>query len=251
VSKPTKSVGVDMGLDLLFHTSSDLKVKHQNFDKDLARIDRLNQILANKKYGSANYKKLSTKIAAIHGRIKRSRQGHQKFYAQQIADVNGAIAVKLVKPLESIEIPLPKKSRDGRYIPNGRTEAAIKNAELQSCALSQAALYLQQQCSKKNRIFTKVEINLEATAQEVLEEANLSPSVIATSKIALKTDKSVSREGNQAIDSIISGKGEIPTTDETTAKSKNKPPVFASIANPPTPAKNSKVKRAEKSRRMD
>jgi hypothetical protein len=54
----------------------------------------------------------------------------------------------------------------GQGIPNGRTEAAIKNAELQSCALSQAALYLQQQCSKKNRIFTKVEINLECSKRD-------------------------------------------------------------------------------------
>lgn len=168
----TKQVGVDVGLDLLCHTTSGLKVKHQDFTKELARIDTLNQHLAKMKYGSNNYNKLLNKIRKIQGKIKRSKKGKQAYVAQQIADVNQAIAVKKIKVKDTIENPLPK-ANGTRYLPNGKAEASLKNREIHDCAIGQFVSKLAQQSQKKGRDITFVEVEIEATPEEVAELANL------------------------------------------------------------------------------
>lgn len=167
-----KEVGVDIGLDLLCHTTSGLKVKHQDFTKELARIDTLNQHLAKMKYGSNNYNKLLNKIRKIQGKIKRSKKGKQAYVAQQIADVNQAIAVKKIRVKDTIENPLPK-TNGARYLRNGKAEATLKNREIHDCAIGQFVSKLTQQVKKKSRDITFVEVEVEATPEEVAELADL------------------------------------------------------------------------------
>lgn len=216
-----KQVGVDLGLDYLVDTTSGLRVKHKKHHKELARIDTLNARLSKMKYGSNNYNKLLDKINAIRGKVRRSKKGRQAFYAQQIADVNGAIAVKRVKVQDTIENPLPKKSKSGKYLPNGKSDARLKNREILDCAISQFSDIIKQQSAKKNRVFSLIEIEAEATPQEVLEVANF-PSVSAASKSA--QNPSGTREGEQEIAPIITGKVR-PTGNNN----------FVSAANPPVP----------------
>lgn len=167
-----KSVGVDSGRDLLVHATNGLRVEHEDFSSTLRQIDRLKEKRSKMQFGSANYCRISEKIRRYEGRIKRSRRAHQTYWAAEIADVNGNVALKLIKPQEAIEVPLPNPDPEGdRYLPNGRTYSKFANRQLRDCALGQFASKLQQQCDKRQRQFSKIDVEAEATAAEVLELA--------------------------------------------------------------------------------
>jgi hypothetical protein len=225
-SATDKTVGVDTGLDLLAETTSGLKVKHQNFVAQMARVDTLKQKLSKMQRGSNNYNKLSSKINKIQGKIARNKKAYQGYWAQQIADVNGSVAVKKVRIAEAIENPLPIATKEGNYIKNGKAEARIKNRELHDCAIGQFIASVAQQCHKKSRNFVLIDIEPESTVQEVLEVADF-PQVRATSGKA--QNPSGTREGRNP--NTI---GKPKATDSNTLKVPSEVP--KSKANPPVPS---------------
>jgi hypothetical protein len=238
-----KEVGIDTGLDLLIHSTSGLKVKHEDFSKQLARIDRLKAKRSAMKFDSSNYKKISAKIKELEGQIKRSRRSHQTYWASQVADVNGTVAIKLIKVKEAIEVPIPIPA-DDKYLPNGRGESKKKNAELRDVALGQFVSKVEQMCKKNGRTFTKVEVEPEASAGQVLEVAtcdNMSMSVGAPSTLAqsLATD---AREGGSATTSQIGGK-ETTANKYQNKKTTSQDPLFVSLANPPEDRKRQRRNR--------
>lgn len=248
-----KSVGVDVGLDYLCHTSSGLLVKHQQFFKEYARIDTLKSHQSKMQHGSRNYQKIQAKIQAIHGRIKRSRSKRQDFYAQQIADVNGIVAVKRIEIKDAIATPAPVFSAENDiYLPNGKTEAKQANREIHDCALAQFTGKIEQQCRKRQRSFSLVSIEEEATPAEIISEVDIPaqlqgdsptqepnyPSVIAASKSA-QSSSGNAREGSVKAP-ITAGKVR-PTGSQT---------LIESIAHPPKPSTVPRKRNKKKERKI-
>lgn len=224
VTKTNKLVGVDSGLDLLVHTTSGLKVKHKEYLKEYSRIDILRQKLSKKEYGSKNYVKLAEKIKAISNKISRGKRKYQSFYAQQIADVNDYIAYKKIEIAETLFNPEPLLDEGGnKYLPNGKSEAKLRNQEILSCAIAQFLVLLKEQCTKKHKYLNEVLIEAEATPQEVLECSSVANSVCAKSSTAQSLPSVNAWEGKEAILPNIAGKA-LPTGYDN----------YQSEANPPT-----------------
>jgi transposase len=249
ITPTTKEVGVDVGLDYLIHSTSGLKVKHQDFLAELARIDKLNSRLAKMEYGSRNYQKMLAKISRLQGKISRSKRMRQAFYAQQIADVNQFVALKKINIQAATANPLPRFSaEEDKYLPNGKSEASIRNRELYDCALGQFVTKLSQQCHKLQRQLVVVDIEPEATPEEVLqvahesEESNPS-SVFAKSKSAQNLDHSGTREDLSVMTIATVGKSKSTNRRHATI-------AIESIANPPVPIVAANKKRNRRKERI-
>lgn len=226
IKEKNKDVGVDAGLDYLVHTTSNLKVKHRNDSKLEARIDGLRSRLSKMKFNSNNYKKCLIKIRKLETKKRLARKGRHNFTAQQIAKVNGRVAIKKINPKQAIDNPLPIIDKDKKiYLPNGKGEAKEKNRELHSCAIAQFMRILRQQCEKYGRELKEIDIEPEATPLEILEVADF-PSVGAESKVSAQNPSAGgTREGEQVIVSIIPRKDENPTGET----------IYSTIAHPPIP----------------
>lgn len=97
-----KIVGIDLGITDFIVSSDGVRwggVKHyQKYDQ---RLKRLQQILATKQKGSNNYKKLCTKIAKIHNKIKNCRKDMVHQVSRKIVD-NNDIIVKETLAIENM-----------------------------------------------------------------------------------------------------------------------------------------------------
>lgn len=169
----TKAVGVDTGSSLLIHATNGLIVKHQPFEKEERRLLGLDRAISRCVVKSNAWEKLNEKKRRLKRIMARSRKCRQAFYAQQLTDVNGAIALKKIKIKPAIGTPVPIPTKTG-YAPNGAMVARGENRAILDCATGQFILILEQQAKKRGRTFEKVEIEVEATAAEVLEESSIS-----------------------------------------------------------------------------
>ena len=253
ITETERQVGVNTGLDLLVESSTGIKIKHPNFIDKTARLDTLRTKLSAMKVGSNNHKKLSAKIAKISARIARAKKGKHDYAAQWLADGYGEIVLKKVKPNECIENPIPIRSKDGVYLPNGKSDAKTKNEELMACAIGNFAAKLKQQAQKRKRVFAEVSLEAEATPEEVL---CVGSSDHASSTEAHKSLNDDAREGVKETRPDTSGKGK-PTASNiksTDAKSKPTPKLKAQKAKPQyrlsseaaTPEPSAKKKRNKK-----
>lgn len=171
VTPTTKIVAVDTGTSYLAVSSNGIVIKHQDFSKEDKQIKKLQQILADKRPGSANFEKHRAKIKKIEGRVKRSKRKRQTYVAAWLADVNDCITVKQLKLKDAIATPNPIPDKEGeRYIPNGAGDAALKNRVIQDAALGQFVNLVEQQAAKKNRTFTKIDIEPEANVEDMEQQ---------------------------------------------------------------------------------
>lgn len=113
-------VGIDMGVTH-FLTSSD--GAHIPNPRHLAAtVDRLaeaQQALARKKRGSARRRKAVARVAALHGRVGRSRLDHAHKTALVLARDYDLIVYEDLKINNMTRRPKPRPVGDGTYEPNG------------------------------------------------------------------------------------------------------------------------------------
>jgi len=171
VTPTSKIVVVDTGINYLVVGSNGMVVKHPNFSKEEVRLKSLQRVLAEKKPGSLNFERNRAKLKKVEGRIRRSKRKRQTYVAAWLADVNREIRVKLLKIPEAIATPNPIPDKEGeRYIPNGAGDAAIVNRLTLDAALGQFVNLVEQQAAKKNRTFTKIDIEPEANVEDMEQQ---------------------------------------------------------------------------------
>jgi hypothetical protein len=252
ITESVQSIGLDTGLDLLLHTSKGLKIEHQDFSSEKSRIDRLKSKRSTMQHGSNNYNKITAKIRKIEGKIKRSKRAFHMRWAAELADQYGSIAIKQIKPKEAIEVPNPVYSEThDKYLPNGRSETKLKNRELHEVAIGQFVSLIEQQCKKRGRNFTKVSIEPEATAREVLEVSGLSDSMgesasvtsIEAQSLSLATNERCTGSRNAKEGMRKTDSPDRPTSQKTRKNNKVQAPEFVSLANPPEDRKRERRNR--------
>lgn len=224
-----KSIGVDTGLALLVDATNGLRVKHQDFSKEEKRLINLDRAISRCIKDSNAWHKLMAKKRKFEGRLKRSKKAYQAFYAAQIADVNGSIAVKRITIKDKTGLPIPRPDGKGEYLPNGATEARAKNKIIHDCSIGQFVLLLKQQAKKHGRAIEEIAVEAEATAAEVLEVSNLSP-------VSAPSESSPSSHANdETVGSNAREGGKRKRLPKQPSNNKKQVPEFVSPAETPEP----------------
>ena len=184
-AKPSeKEVGIDTGVDLLVASTSGLVVKHKDFSKEEKRLSGLDRAMARCVHGSNAWKKLKAKKNRLEGEVKRSKRARQAYFASQVTDVYGTIAVRRIAPLKAVAIPVPRPDGEGGYLPNGRKDSKERNKKVIDCATGQFVLLLNQQARARGRNITTVDVSESANAEQILEVSKTSSRAVQARDIA-------------------------------------------------------------------
>ena len=130
--EPTGAVvGIDVGIASFLTTSDG---KHVPNPRPLAAVaDRLavaQQSLARKKRGSNRRRKAVRKVAALHGKVRRTRLDHAHKTALILVRDHDVIVHEAIQPANMTRRPKPRLAEDGTYEPNGAAAKAGLNRSI-------------------------------------------------------------------------------------------------------------------------
>jgi hypothetical protein len=167
-------IGLDVGLNLLCHTSNGVQVKHPNLSQITEKINRLKQRQSKMQLGSGNWHRIQKKISKAERQKTKVKRSRQHYVAGWLVDTNQHMAIKKVDPRAVVARPLPRPSEDnGRYLRNGREEQRIINNQVKEAAVGQFIGLLQSKASdRENRVIELVSCEPEATPNEILEASS-------------------------------------------------------------------------------
>lgn len=167
-------IGLDVGLDLLCHTTNGVQVKHPDLSRLTDRINRLKQKQSQMKLGSQNWHRIQKKISKAERQKTKAKRSRQHYVAGWLVDTNQHIAIKKVNPKEVVARPLPRLSEDKeRYLRNGREEQRIINNQVKEAAVGQFIGLIKSKASdRENRVIELVPCEPEATPNEILEASS-------------------------------------------------------------------------------
>jgi putative transposase len=124
-------VGIDMGIASFLTTSDG---KHIPNPRPLAaaadRLAAAQQSLARKKRGSHRRRKAVRKVAALHGKVRRTRLGHAHETALALVRDNDVIVHEALRIANMTRRPRPRLAEDGTYEPNGAAAKAGLNKSI-------------------------------------------------------------------------------------------------------------------------
>ena len=125
------AVGIDMGVASFLTTSSG---KHVPNPRPLAAAaDRLadaQQALSRKKRGSNRRRKAARKVAALHGKVRRTRLDHAHKTALALVRDRDVIVHEELQVANMTRRPKPRPAEDGTYAPNGAAAKAGLNRSI-------------------------------------------------------------------------------------------------------------------------
>ncbi|WP_299492346.1 hypothetical protein [Acaryochloris sp. IP29b_bin.137] len=167
-------IGLDLGLNLLCHTTNGVQVKHPDLSRLTDKINRLKQKQSKMKLGSQNWHRIQKKISKAERQKTKAKRSRQHYVAGWLVDTNQHIAIKKVNPKEVLARPMPLWSEDNdRYLRNGREEQCIINNLVKEAAVGQFISLIQSKASdRENRVVELVACEPEATPTKILEASS-------------------------------------------------------------------------------
>ncbi len=121
IKSSDKAVGLDFGLKAVFTTDSGRSVAPPKlYRQKQKRLRRLQRKVSRQAKGSNSQKRTYGKIAALHEKIRRSRNAFNHKLSTSLVREFGAIAVENIQIKNLVRRPKPKKREDGKgYEHNG------------------------------------------------------------------------------------------------------------------------------------
>jgi putative transposase len=119
--EPTGAVvGVDLGVASFLTTSDGMHVPNPRpLAATAGRLAAAQQSLARKKRGSNRRRKAVRKVAALHGKVRRSRLDHAHKTALKLVRDHDVIVHEALQVANMTRRPKPRLAEDGTYEPNG------------------------------------------------------------------------------------------------------------------------------------
>ncbi len=136
--KPSdKAVGLDFGLKSVFTTDSGRSIPPPKlYRQKQKRLRRLQRKASRQINGSSSQKQTYKKIAALHEKIRRSRNAFNHKLSTSLVREFGAIAVEDIQIKNLVRRPKPKKREDGKgYEHNGAKRKSGMNKSFADTAL--------------------------------------------------------------------------------------------------------------------
>ncbi|ABW31717.1 hypothetical protein [Acaryochloris marina] len=167
-------IGLDMGLNLLCHTTNGVKVKHPDLSQLTNKINRLKQKQSKMKLGSQNWHRIQKKISLAEQRKTRAKRSRQHYIAGWLVDANQNMAIKKFSHKDVVARPLPRPSKKTeQYLKNGREEQRIINNQVREAALGQFTSFIQLKAAdRENHVIEFIECDSSATPNEILETSS-------------------------------------------------------------------------------
>lgn len=162
---PTAAVvGIDVGV-VSFLTTSD--GDHVPNPRPLAtaadRVAAAQQSLAAKKRGSNRRRKAVRKVAALHGKVRRTRRDHAHKTALALVHSHDVIVHEALQITNMTRRPKPQPAEDGTYEPNGAAAKAGLNKSINDAGWGVFLEILHAKAESAGR--TVVEVNPRHTSQ--------------------------------------------------------------------------------------
>jgi putative transposase len=125
------AVGVDMGVVSFLTTSDGMHVPNPRpLAAAAARLADAQQSLSAKKRGSKRHRKAAARIAALHGKIRRSRLDQAHKTALTLVREHDVIAHEALKIEHMTRRPRPRAAADSSWEPNGAAAKAGLNKSI-------------------------------------------------------------------------------------------------------------------------
>jgi putative transposase len=155
---PTGAViGIDMGLTHFLTTSDGAHVRNPRYlAAATARLTAAQQALARKKRGSRRRRKAVQRVAALHGKVRRSRLDHAHKTALELVRDHDLIAHEALTVANMTRRPVPRPAGDGTYEPNGATAKAGLNRSINDAGWGVFLKQLAYKAERAGRIVVEV-----------------------------------------------------------------------------------------------
>jgi putative transposase len=157
--EPTGAVvGIDMGVASFLTTSDGEHV--QNPRPLAATADRLavaQQSLARKMRGSNRRRKAVRTVAALHGKVRRTRLDHAHKTALKLVRSHDLIAHEALKVANMTRRPKPRLAEDGTYEPNGAAAKAGLNRSINDAGWGVFLRILAAKAESAGRVIVEVD----------------------------------------------------------------------------------------------
>jgi putative transposase len=204
---PTGTVaGIDLGVASFLTTSDGMHVPNP---RPLAvAADRLavaQQDLARKKRGSTRRRKAVAKVAALHGKVRRTRLDHAHKTALTLVRNHDVIVHEALNVAGMTRRPAPRPSIDGTYEPNGAAAKAGLNRSIQDAGWGVFLDVLRAKAESAGRVV--VEVNPRHTSQRCAECGHVATGNRATQAEfrCLSCDHEAHADVNAAINILRAG----------------------------------------------
>jgi putative transposase len=152
------AVGIDMGIASFLTTSDG---EHVPNPRPLAATaDRLaiaQQELSRKKRGSNRRRNAVRKVAALHGKVRRTRLDHAHKTAMALVRDHDVIAHEALKIANMIRRPNPRPAEDGTYEPNGAAAKAGLNRSISDAGWGVFLNVLRAKAESAGRVIVEVD----------------------------------------------------------------------------------------------
>lgn len=166
--EPTGAVvGIDLGIASFLTTSDG---KHVPNPRPLAvvaeRLAEAQRSLARKKRGS-NRRKAVRKVAALHGKVRRTRLDHARKTALALVRDHDVIVHEALKVADMTHRPKPRPAEDGTYELNGAAAKAGLNKSIHDAGWGVFLKALRDKAEEAGRVV--IEVNPRHTSQRCAE----------------------------------------------------------------------------------
>jgi putative transposase len=124
-------VGIDMGVTHFLTTSDGTHVPNPRpLAAAAKRLAEAQQALARKRRGGNRRRKAVQRVAALHGKVRRSRLDHAHKTALALARDHDLIAHEVLAVKNMTRRPKPRAAEDGTYEPNGASAKSGLNQSI-------------------------------------------------------------------------------------------------------------------------
>jgi putative transposase len=115
-----EDVGIDLGVTHLATLSNGEMIEHPRYYRKAKKVlEKRQQALARKKYGSHRREKARKAVAKVHRKIARQRKDFQHKASKQLVERYQVIVFEDIKTGSLTHKPKPKQDENGAYLPNG------------------------------------------------------------------------------------------------------------------------------------
>jgi putative transposase len=158
------AAGIDLGVASFLTTSDGLHVPNPRpLAAAAQRLAAAQQAVARKKRSSMRRRKAAARVAALHGKVRRTRLDHAHKTAYALVRDRDLIAHEALTTANMIRRPKPRPTEEGTWEPNGATAKAGLNRSILDTGWGVFLSVLHAKAESAGRIV--IEVNPRHTSQ--------------------------------------------------------------------------------------